>query len=450
MHVNNNGYRRRPRKRITGRFYAFLTVMVMLVVFVCVFISTRRGGNSTNPNVIAPVPQSTPYLVTAQATPQPTVAPAPQTQDASAVTPASETAADTSSANSLATDTSSADTSSADTSSADTSSADTASQSSSLTSIADLYADEEDVDAPIEAADTVQVSANDLSVTEGLPSEWQNFLLLGTDTRNLNSVNRTDTIIIASVNANSGKIRLVSIMRDLAVPFTNSQGVTKEVKINSLIGRGGVNRVMKTINELFDMNITQYVMVNFASFQKVVDIVGGVEMDITQEEMEEINSSLGEMAKVAGYDQDWYLENKDSLALQTWGAQTHLTGIQALGYVRIRHVGAGDYRRTERQRDLLDAILRKVKNDANILQIMQLFTSMWGEFTTNVDLGTAVGLGTTVLKNGAVKINDSWRIPGTSTSFKSETRSSLGAALYDCDFEANAALLHQFIYENDA
>ena len=437
--MNNSGYRRRPRKRITGRFYAFLTVMVMLVVFVCVFISTRRGGNSTNPNVIAPMPQSTPYLVTAQATPQPTVAPAPQTQDVSAVIPASETAADTSSANSPA----------ADTGSADTSSADTASQSSGLTSIADLYAQEE-VDAPVDAADTVQVSANDLSVTEGLPSEWQNFLLLGTDTRNLNSVNRTDTIIIASVNANSGKIRLVSIMRDLAVPFTNSQGVTKEVKINSLIGRGGVNRVMKTINELFDMNITQYVMVNFASFQKVVDIVGGVEMDITQEEMKEINSSLGEMAKVAGYDQDWYLENKDSLALQTWGAQTHLTGIQALGYVRIRHVGAGDYRRTERQRDLLDAILRKVKNDANILQIMQLFTSMWGEFTTNVDLGTAVGLATTVLKNGAVKINDSWRIPGTSTSFKGETRSSLGYALYECDFEANAALLHQFIYENDA
>lgn len=443
MHVNNNGYRRRPRKRITGRFYAFLTVMVMLVVFVCVFISTRRGGNSTNPNVIAPMPQSTPYLVTAQPTPQPVaVVPAPQTQSDTGAVPVQDMEAPPSAA-------SPADTGSASASGSTGAAGTTGAASSGLTSIADLYAQEE-VDAPVDAADTVQVSANDLSVTEGLPSEWQNFLLLGTDTRNLNSVNRTDTIIIASVNANSGKIRLVSIMRDLAVPFTNSQGVTKEVKINSLIGRGGVNRVMKTINELFDMNITQYVMVNFASFQKVVDIIGGVEMDITQEEMKEINSSLGEMAKVAGYDQDWYLENKDSLALQTWGAQTHLTGIQALGYVRIRHVGAGDYRRTERQRDLLDAILRKIKNDANILQIMQLFTSMWGEFTTNVDLGTAVGLATTVLKNGAVKINDSWRIPGTSTSFKGETRSSLGYALYECDFEANAALLHQFIYENNA
>lgn len=408
--MSNRGYRRRPRKRITGRFYAFLTVVVVVAVFVGVLISGRGGGTPPPAGVVAPVPQNTPVIINAgqptvqPAATQPVVSAPPQAADATLV-PASDDPG------------------------------------------AGAYdEDEDDVPQVISEEDMAVVSS--LSVKQGLPSEWRNILLLGTDTRNLNKVERTDTIMIASVNVNSGKVKLASIMRDLVVPYTNKSGSTKEVKINSLIGRGGADLVMKTVNELFGMNITEYVMVDFSSFQEVVDILGGVDMDVTAEEMEQINKDLGKMAEMAGMSQADYLAQKDSLALKTYGAQTHLTGIQALGYARIRHVGQGDYRRTERQREMLDAILRKVKKEINVIQVVQMATSMWGKFRTNMDFGGAVSLATAVMKGGSVKLDASWRIPGTSTSFTSEKRSSLGSALYDCDFQANADLLYKFVYES--
>jgi LCP family protein required for cell wall assembly len=306
-------------------------------------------------------------------------------------------------------------------------------------------ASEEDEYELISEEDKVKIK--DLSVTQGLDPAWYNILLLGSDSRNINNVKRTDTIMIASINANTGRVKLVSIMRDLVVQAETKNGSKKDVKINALVNLGGVNLLMKTINELFGLNITEYALVNFASFQKVVDILGGVEIDITAEEMEQINISLGEMAKAAGYDQDYYLANRDALSLKVYGPKTKLTGIQALGYARIRHVGAGDYQRTERQRNLLDAILRKVQSDAGFVQVSQLAYSMWGELNTNIDITKAIGLGFSVIKNGAVKLDQTWRIPGTSTSFKSEKRASLGSALYDCDFEHNKQILYNFIYE---
>ena len=166
--------KRQTRRRVTGRFYAFLSVLVVIVVFAIVLIAGRGTPQSTNAN--SPNPPEPP----AATGPAPS-APAPEAPSVSG--------------------------------------------------------DEGDEgDEPIAEADKVKVQ--DLSVRQGLPGEWRNILLLGTDTRNLDKTARTDTIIIASVNAGSGKVKLTSVMRDLVVPYTTQDGQTKEVKINSLIGRG--------------------------------------------------------------------------------------------------------------------------------------------------------------------------------------------------------------------
>lgn len=405
--MNNRGYRRRKR-RITGRFYAFLTVVVVLAVMVGVLIANRSGGA---PNVPAPVAQ-------AQPTAQPVTAPAETVQ------PSNPATIDDSAL--LGSDAADQGTDETD-------------GSSSQTSVGDLL--EIDVDAGVATGDEAIVT-NDLSVTPGLSPDWRNILLLGSDSRKISKVSRTDTIMIASINTKTGHVKLTSIMRDLVVPITNNKGVTKDMKINSAVYYGGPQYVMKLVNQLFGMNITEYVLVNFSSFQKIVDILGGVRMDVTQEEMDEINSSLGEQAKSAGYTQEEYLAKKDSMTLKSYGSNLLLSGIQALGYARIRHVGGGDYQRTDRQRSLLDAILKGVKS-ADAVQLFKMATSVWGEIQTNIDMMSGISIATSVIKNGA-KMDSNGRIPGKNT-FKSETRKNT-SALWDCDFEANKQLLYTYIY----
>ena len=379
----NNNRNRRGKKRVTGRFYAFVSIVVVLVVLVGVFVGRR--GNNPQPPV---APQHTPVQQPASETDP--AQPMPDVED----------------------------------------------------TVPNLFDDDGDVPLSEEEIGSVQV--DDLSITQGLDPDWYNVLLLGSDSRNVNKIVRTDTIMIGSINTKTGQVRTCSIMRDLMVQHPNKPG--SEVKITSIIGLGGPQLIMKMVNELFGMNISHYVIVNFASFQKVIDILGGVRIDISEVEMHEVNKGLGEAAMVAGVmTQEEFIARKDELSLKTYGADTLLTGIQALGYARIRKIDS-DYNRTERQRSVLDAILKKAKADIGIGQIAEIGMKMIGEIDTNIGVWDAINLGTVALKGGLSDIKSNGRIPGSSTHFKSETRNRI-SALYDCDFEANKQLLYKYIYE---
>jgi anionic cell wall polymer biosynthesis LytR-Cps2A-Psr (LCP) family protein len=129
--------------------------------------------------------------------------------------------------------------------------------------------------------------------------------------------------------------------------------------------------------------------------------------------------------------------------LKTYGPATHLDGMQALGYARIRHIDS-DWQRTERQRMVINAAIQKMRGSVSVTQLMQLSTSMWQYIDTNVNMMSAIGLATTVLKSGIGKVTTG-SMPITNT-YKGESRSSNGDALYDTDFETNATKLYQFIY----
>jgi LCP family protein required for cell wall assembly len=278
---------------------------------------------------------------------------------------------------------------------------------------------------------------DNLSVTDGLSPDWHNILLLGSDTRNIKKVSRTDTIIIASINVNDGRIKLTSIMRDTVVPIPGHG----DKKINSASYYGGPELTMKMVNELFKMNITEYVLVNFGSFKEVVDILGGIELDVTKEEMEQVNHSLKEQARLLKLSKETYLAG--GYDLTTYGPDTHMDGLQALGYARIRHIDT-DFQRTERQRMVINAAVTKMRGSVSVKQLVQLASSMWQYIDTNVNMMSAIGLATTVLKSGVGKMSTGL-MPYTGT-FTSESRSGNGSALYDTDFAANAEKLHQFIY----
>lgn len=286
-----------------------------------------------------------------------------------------------------------------------------------------------------------RVSVQDLMPRADLPTDWKNYLLLGSDARDLSRLDHCDTIIIASINVESGEVKLTSVMRDtvIEIPGHDLQ------KINAATYWSGDARLMmRLLNENFGMNITEYALVNFAGMANVVDILGGVPCDITKEEMEIINRHIGEIAAYT-MDQQYYLANRDQLQLQDFGAGKVLNGIQAVTFSRIRALG-DDYQRTERQKAVLAGIATRLK-DANIGQLMQVFTSLWSHVQTNVDLIGAVNTAQSVIRQGLDpgKIK-TFRLP-VNKSFQQKS-GKLGSALYDVDYKENAQQLHEFIYGN--
>ncbi|NLG26231.1 MAG: LCP family protein [Clostridiales bacterium] len=297
--------------------------------------------------------------------------------------------------------------------------------------------EDEEVSQPVADSEKVNIADSDLSITEGLAAEWQNILLLGQDTRSDDYYGRTDTMIIASINTSTGQIRMCSVMRDTEV---NIEGVGMS-RINAAHRYGGPNLIMKTINQALGMNISRYVSVNFASFPFIIEKLGGIAIDVREEELPYINQGVGNgifMGQVNNLDET---ELNDAF-LTASGPGTVLTGRQALAYARIRHLDS-DYMRTARQRNVLNAVLQKVKDTKDPNQLMQIGATLLPYVQTNMNLMDMVGLAMPVLQNGVGDIAE-MRLP-VDDSFVSDNRDGV-QAFYDVDLELNRQRLYEFIY----
>ena len=301
-------------------------------------------------------------------------------------------------------------------------------------------ANEESEVGGLSEADMAQVS--DLRMNTSLPSEWLNILLLGTDQRVLTESARTDSMIICSINRNTGEVKLASIMRDLAVKFDDIGKYNGTWRINAANFFGGPKLAMRTINEKFGMNIQYYVMVNFFGFSKIAQRLGGVDIDITKEEMDKINILIVQQAKLA-YEAGIDESDQENVYLETYGENTHLNGRQALAYARIRKLTGGDAMRTERQRKVLEKLMEKAKA-LDAIQMAQLAADMFGQIKTNMPLDDIMTIGLKVAGNGLSGLK-SIHLPMNGT-YKEETRNEQ-SMLYDCDFNANTIQLYNFIYE---
>ncbi|WMI81059.1 LCP family protein [Anaerotignum sp. MB30-C6] len=184
------------------------------------------------------------------------------------------------------------------------------------------------------------VDEGSLSVNEDLgvygSQKIMNIALFGVDSQNEENKGRSDAIMIASVNGKTGKIKLISIARDTYVDVKD-HGKTR---INHAYAYGGPELAIQTINESFGLDITDYVSVNFDSLADVIDEMGGIELEVTEAERQQINNYLlkGEKLQESGL--------------------VHLTGPQAVSYSRIRKIG-GDVMRGQRQRKVLECLFQK-------------------------------------------------------------------------------------------
>lgn len=185
-----------------------------------------------------------------------------------------------------------------------------------------------------------------------------NIALFGVDRRNSKERGRSDSMMIATLDFKNDKIKLTSLMRDVYTPV-EGHGNTK---LNHAYAYGGAELAIKTINQNFGTDIRDYVTVDFFALEKIIDAIGGVDIDVKPEEVDYINQHMQETANI---------QKKEMVKVESEGVQT-LNGMQAVSYARIRYVGNGDFERTERQRRVLSAMLSELKtvNKATLPQLL--------------------------------------------------------------------------------
>lgn len=271
------------------------------------------------------------------------------------------------------------------------------------------------------------ISVEDYAVTENLPNEWWNILLLGTDNRYQEATHgRTDSMIILSVNPATGRAKMTSIMRDTWVPISG-HGHTK---INAASVYGGPELTMRTINECFGMNISDYVLINITGLAEVIDRLGGLDLEITEKERKALNKGLFDLSPLSGMEK-----------LGESGF-VHVNGNQAVAYSRIRKIDT-DYRRTERQRYVLTEIARKLKEN-NAITIVSVITNLLPYVETNLDMTELMTLAYVGLNMDMDEV-EQYRIPVDGT-YDDGMHGKVWSII--CDFDKNRSLLYNFIYNN--
>lgn len=206
-----------------------------------------------------------------------------------------------------------------------------------------------------------------------------NLLLLGVDRREDDWYGNADAIILVTVNHDVQKIFLTSFMRDLYAEIPD-YGVRK---LNAAHAIGGGPLIVETLENTYGVATDNYARVDFNSMTDIIDALGGVDIELSDEEAESANTSIKEMCKLQGKK---YKENK----LKS-GGKLHLNGIQAVAYSRIRKVGNSDYERTERQRRVLTELINNAAQ-LKFWEISKLLNQVLPLVTHNVDQLTMVKL----------------------------------------------------------
>lgn len=200
-----------------------------------------------------------------------------------------------------------------------------------------------------------------------------NILLIGTDARSKEERGRSDSMILVSVNKNTKQVIMTSFLRDI---YCNIPDI-ENTRLNHAYAYGGPDLLIKTLESNFKVRIDRYVRVNFYSFCDVVDTVGGVDIDVQEEEISYLNSNMPLINQLKGY------PDNDDLVTHS-GLQT-LDGRQALAYSRIRYLGT-DFARSERQRTVLQNLINKMKK-LSLSELSDLLDVLLPQLATNMTQG---------------------------------------------------------------
>ncbi|MBR3768908.1 MAG: LCP family protein [Lachnospiraceae bacterium] len=277
----------------------------------------------------------------------------------------------------------------------------------------------------------------DVEVNEDIQSEtievmdnFRTIAVFGLDNRSngkLTSGN-SDVIIVVSIDNDTKEVKMCSIYRDTYLDI----GGGKFRKANSAFSAGGPQGAISMLNKNLDLNITDYVTVDFNAVVECIDLLGGIEMTITDEEahfmigyMEEINKLTGHSSKVPEA-----------------GGTYVLDGVQATAYARIRYTAGDDYKRTERQRDVIMAMAKKAQK-SDLGTINKVIDAMFDDISTSFSNADLIALAAQVFE---YEITGSVGFPFLKNTI---TLGSKGSVVAPCTLETNVIELHKFLYNNE-
>lgn len=282
--------------------------------------------------------------------------------------------------------------------------------------------------------ETTSIDTDKLSISSEVEHEegYTNIALFGLDSRegDLGKGNRSDTIMIASLNNETKEVKLVSIYRDTLLQLDDGS----YNKANAAYSFYGPEGAISMINKNLDMNIEKYVTVNFNALVDVIDAVGGIEIELTAEEIGHMNNYCVETSKVTGKD---YTKIEPAVA-----GTYHLNGVQAVSYSRIRYTSGGDFERASRQRHVLELIAEKVQS-MNLSTINKIIDNVFPQISTNFTLTEIVSYAADF---AAYKLGNSMGFPADNTT---GMLNEVGSVVIPNTLTSNVTQIHQFLFGND-
>lgn len=279
-----------------------------------------------------------------------------------------------------------------------------------------------------------KLDMDNISINEGISQETQEIMadyktiaLFGLDNRSNGSLSRgrSDVIMLASINNKTQEIRLVSVYRD---SYLDTGGGTYQ-KCNAAYSKGGPEQAISMLNTNLDLAITDYVTVDFNAIVECVDLLDGIELTITDDEANLMQGYIREINEITGH---------NSSCPPSGGTLT-LDGVQACAFARIRYGGGDDYRRTERQRAVLGAMMQKAQQ-SDLLTINRLINQAFSDIQTSFSNTDILALAAKIFR---YDIGETAGFPFEKTA---RTYDKVGSVVIPCDLSSNVTKLHSFLF----
>ncbi len=283
-----------------------------------------------------------------------------------------------------------------------------------------------------EKVQILEIDREELAINEGaneVQKGYTNIALFGLDARDtsLGAGNRSDAIMVLSINNDTKEVRIVSVYRDTLLEIEDGSGIT--AKVNAAYAYGGPELAIKTLNANLDLEITEFVAVNWKALTLAIDELGGVTVSVEQNEITSLNMSITEQIQSIGGYSDGVFET----------GNLKLNGTQAVAYARIRSTDQGDITRTERQREVLSAMVDEaLKSD--LKTINNIIDKVFPYIYTSITQDEMEEL---VKDMFDYKMTDTAGFPFSYTIPMHATKGSIVVAT---DLESNVAALHYFLY----
>ena len=261
-----------------------------------------------------------------------------------------------------------------------------------------------------------------------------NILLIGTDARDTSERGRSDAMIIATIDEKHQSIKLTSLARDTYVEIP---GYDKH-KLNHAYSYGGTTLLMNTIEHNLSIDISNYAIVDFNSFSSIIDALGGVNVEVKESEIKELNKYIPEC-----FEANTNKKYKNIELIENPGLQT-LNGYQALSYSRIRK-NDSSIERDNRQRKVIQAIMDEV-SDISVLEIPKLINSVLPYMKTDMDFTTILNIGKKILKMGNFNLE---QLTFPMQEYSKNSRIAQKGDVIEFEKDKCLPLLHQFIFEDE-